>query len=132
LLSEQWKKTKLPNGIEQFISVDEDTEVELMMLPTDKALIKDNSFRPWVEKYAEDKDLFFTDSTKVFAKLMELGIQRDEKGNVLNADNVKGGYISAPKKSPTAGAPRKTRDNEKEYDEASPFKQGKEAFGARL
>jgi peroxiredoxin len=132
LLSEQWKKTKLPNGIEQFISVDEDTGVELMMLPTDMALIEDKSFRPWVEKYAKDKDAFFADFTKVFAKLMELGIRRDEKGNVVNTDNVKGGYISAPKKSSVAGASQKTSGSEKGFDEPSPLKRENEAFRARL
>lgn len=43
---------------------------ELMMLPTDMALMDDPKFRPWVEKYAKDKDLFFDDFAKVFEKLM--------------------------------------------------------------
>ncbi|KIV98837.1 uncharacterized protein PV09_09408 [Verruconis gallopava] len=132
LLSEQWKKKTLPNGLEQYISVDEETEVELMMLPTDMALIHDESFRPWVEKYAKDKDLFFADFTKVFDKLMELGIRRGENGEILNTDNVKGGYISAPRKSPVAGATSKTRQTGQSYDEASPLKQQNEAFRARL
>ncbi|KIX04921.1 uncharacterized protein Z518_05792 [Rhinocladiella mackenziei CBS 650.93] len=77
-----WKKTKLANGPEQFVYVDEDLEggeadgeaEELMMLPTDMALLHDPSFRAWVDKYAEDKELFFRDFAKVFAKLLELGI----------------------------------------------------------
>lgn len=50
--------------------------LELMMLPTDIALIEDEAFKPWVDAYAEDKDLFFADFSKVFAKLVELGVDR--------------------------------------------------------
>lgn len=82
-----WKKKRLENGIEQFAYVDQDLDEELMMLPTDMALLSDPSFRVWVEKYAEDKDLFFKDFAAVFAKLLELGISRDENGRVLNEDN---------------------------------------------
>lgn len=46
----------------------------LMMLPTDMALISDKSFRPWVEKYAKDNDLFFKDFSAVITKLFELGV----------------------------------------------------------
>lgn len=53
-----------------------------MMLPSDYALIGDPATRPWVEKYAEDKELFYDHFTRAFAKLIELGIQRDEYGNV--------------------------------------------------
>ena len=38
----------------------------LMMLPTDMALIEDDKFRPWVEKYAEDRELFFKDFAGAF------------------------------------------------------------------
>lgn len=74
-----------------------------MMLPTDLALLSDPSFRPWVHKYAEDKETFYADFAKVFAKLLELGIRRDGEGRVTNADNEKGGYVSAPKKKGRPG-----------------------------
>lgn len=110
LLVNDWKKKKLENGMEQYVYVDEDLvdegdteEVEeLMMLPTDIALIQDVSFRPWVELYAERKDVFFDHFAKVFAKLLELGIRRDKNGNVINEENLEEGYKSAPKKSDTA------------------------------
>jgi catalase (peroxidase I) len=35
--------------------LDEMECTELMMLPTDMALVEDDSFKGWVEKYAEDK-----------------------------------------------------------------------------
>ncbi|RDW65794.1 peroxidase [Aspergillus mulundensis] len=110
LLTMEWKPKTLENGVSQFVYVDpeaEDDEEPLMMLPTDVALRDDPAFRPWVERYAKDKELFFDHFAKVFAKLIELGIKRDETGKITNTDNVKGGYISAPKKSdePT-GPPR--------------------------
>lgn len=46
----------------------------LMMLPTDIALIEDKAMRPWVEKYAADKDLFFDHFRDVVTKLFELGV----------------------------------------------------------
>ncbi|KAI0010402.1 heme peroxidase [Xylariaceae sp. FL0662B] len=113
LLAHDWKKKKLPNGMEQFVYVDEDLAAddeegeaeELMMLPTDMSLLSDPSFRPWVERYAADKDLFFEHFSKVFAKLLELGLRRDANGNVINEENVEEGYKSAPKKSDSATAP---------------------------
>lgn len=133
LLSEQWKKTKRSNGIEQFIAVDEDSGDELMMLPTDIALVEDKEFRRWVEIYAKGKETFFKDFSNVFAKLMELGIQRDATDRVVNSDNLKGGYLSAPKKSPVAGAQAKTKDNDTQIDEASLLqKQNKNFQRARL
>jgi len=107
LLSSDWRKKKLANGLEQWVSHDEVTETELMMLPTDMALAKDEAFRPWVELYAKDKDRFFADFKKVFHKLMELGIERNSEGDILNTDSNLGGYISAPKKSPYLGGSKK-------------------------
>ena len=59
------------------------------------------AFAKWVELYARDKERFFEDFTKVFAKLVELGIQRDAEGKITNSDNELGGYHAAPKKSAT-------------------------------
>ncbi|GAA6013427.1 hypothetical protein JCM10207_008840 [Rhodosporidiobolus poonsookiae] len=69
----------------------EDLGEELMMLPTDMSLISDPEFRKWVEIYAEDRDRFFDDFAKVFAKLLELGVDRS------------GSYESAPTFSKQAG-----------------------------
>jgi cytochrome c peroxidase len=132
LLSLQWKKKTLKNGIEQFVNYDEDTETELMMLPTDIALTQDPKFRKYVELYARDKDRFFEDFSKVFHKLLELGIQRNEKGEVINTDNEKGGYHAAPKKKPTAGSPAKSTDDKRGPSEAEPLKEENTQFRARL
>jgi cytochrome c peroxidase len=104
LLAElDWKPKVLPSGVRQFAYYDEDSEMELMMLPTDMALLADKGFEPWVRKYGADKELFFRDFAKVFSKLLELGIRRDESGRITNTDNVKGGYVSAPKKADEPG-----------------------------
>ncbi|KAI0888258.1 heme peroxidase [Annulohypoxylon maeteangense] len=109
----EWRRKTLGNGVVQFVyeEAEEDGEEEegekmegLMMLPTDMSLLSDSEFRPWVERYARDKELFFDDFAKVFAKLLELGIKRDANGVVLTKDNAKEGYKSAPKKSDTATA----------------------------
>jgi cytochrome c peroxidase len=131
MLSLQWKKKTLKNGVEQFVNYDEDSETELMMLPTDLALTQDPSFRVWVELYARDKDRFFEDFTKVFAKLVELGIERDEEGRITNADNERGGYHSTPKKE-TPGSPTKNTDDKYRPSESAPLKNENEQFRARL
>jgi peroxiredoxin len=66
---------------------------ELMLLPTDMALLEDPIFRSWVVKYAEDKDLFYDHFSKAFAKLIELGV-----------DRIRNPYESAPKKDDEPGA----------------------------
>jgi peroxiredoxin len=129
MLTRQWKEKTLKNGIKQFVYYDEDADEELMMLPTDLALIKDPSFRKWVETYAKNKDKFFEDFAAVFAKLMDLGIVRDETGKVLNTDNVRGGYHSAPKKSSTPGAAGKS---DKPFGEADKLAKSNEAHRSKL
>ncbi|KFY87458.1 hypothetical protein V500_06946 [Pseudogymnoascus sp. VKM F-4518 (FW-2643)] len=68
----QWKKW---NGPKQY---EDKATKTLMMLPTDYVLIKDKGFRPWVEKYAKDNDLFFKDFAAVVTKLFELGVPFEE------------------------------------------------------
>ncbi|EST07894.1 hem peroxidase, plant/fungal/bacterial [Kalmanozyma brasiliensis GHG001] len=116
LLKLKWSPKKW-DGPFQYVAkapgADDDDE-HLMMLPTDYALIQDDKFRPWVEKYADDRDLFFNDFAKVFAKLMELGVYRDESG-IAKADKMKAynaEYKSAPQKSSKPGAPGAGKDGE--------------------
>lgn len=116
LLKLKWEPKKW-DGPFQYVAkapgADDDDE-KLMMLPTDYALIQDDKMRPWVEKYAEDRDAFFNDFSKVFAKLIELGVYRDESG-IARADKMKqykGEYKSAPQKSPVPTAPGAGKDGE--------------------
>lgn len=91
MMSEEWREKVLGNGVRQFVHYDEDSEEELMMLPTVLAPIHDASFRPWVELYAKDKERFFKDFANAFEKLVELGLERDESGKMMNTDSVRGG-----------------------------------------
>ncbi|GMH16363.1 hypothetical protein Nepgr_018204 [Nepenthes gracilis] len=45
----------------------------LLKLPTDKALVEDPAFRPFVDLYAKDEDAFFRDYAASHKKLSELG-----------------------------------------------------------
>eukprot|EP00544_Gedaniella_sp_CCMP2646_P000648 CAMPEP_0202510182 /NCGR_PEP_ID=MMETSP1361-20130828/53161_1 /ASSEMBLY_ACC=CAM_ASM_000849 /TAXON_ID=210615 /ORGANISM="Staurosira complex sp., Strain CCMP2646" /LENGTH=400 /DNA_ID=CAMNT_0049144435 /DNA_START=34 /DNA_END=1236 /DNA_ORIENTATION=+ len=51
----------------------QDESGQLMMLPTDLALIQDEKFKPYVELYAKDQEAFFNDFSKAFAKLLSNG-----------------------------------------------------------
>lgn len=139
LISEPWTEKILPSaepgepGVKQFAAVDPVTEEELMMLPTDMALVWDPAFKKWVELYAQDKDVFFQDFSKAFCKLMELGIKREPKegGKVVNSDNEKGGYVSAPMKAEVVGRPGKTQGEGQVGEEAAPLAKQNERFRER-
>ncbi|KAI6650620.1 hypothetical protein LOD99_7670 [Oopsacas minuta] len=63
LLEEKW------NGNPQF----EDSTGELVMLPTDIALIQTPDFKKFVVKFAKDEAYFFQVFSKAWTELMELG-----------------------------------------------------------
>jgi cytochrome c peroxidase len=70
LVEEKWNWRKW-DGPKQY----QDTKTKtLMMLPSDMALVKDKSFKQYVDKYARDNDAFFKDFSDVFMKLLELGV----------------------------------------------------------
>jgi catalase (peroxidase I) len=79
LLQDQWTERKW-NGPKQYEN--SKSGKDLMMLPTDLALIQDPKFKVWVEKYAEDEALFFKDFAAAFSKLLELGVKFDSKGDI--------------------------------------------------
>lgn len=79
LLNQEWFLGKSPAGVLQYYDEDKD----LMMLPTDMALVRDKEFRKWVEIYAADKERFFADFAKAFAKLLELGVRRGPDGHAV-------------------------------------------------
>lgn len=79
LINEDWHKGTSPAGMPQYY----DSDKELMMLPTDMALLSDPSFRKWVEAYANDKNLFFDHFAKAFGKLLELGVRRGPDGKAM-------------------------------------------------
>jgi len=69
LLNRTWVPRKW-DGPKQF--EDEETG-KLMMLPSDMALVNDPIFKPIVEEYAKDEQLFFRDFAQAFGKLLSLG-----------------------------------------------------------
>lgn len=76
LLEEKWtvKKTHLGKpwtGPMQY----EDKTGQLMMLPSDLWLLEDKAFKPLVQAYAKDEQLFFNDFASAFGKLLELGVK---------------------------------------------------------
>lgn len=121
LASEDWKEKTLESGILQFSAVDPISEDELMMLPTDMALLHDPVFSRYVHLYAKDKDVFFEDFKNAFLKLMELGISRDGSGKITNSDNEKGGYKSAPKKQEVLRRPGDLQGKGQVGKEAGPL-----------
>ncbi|KAI3403571.2 CCP2 [Candida oxycetoniae] len=85
LVHESWHQGEVPEtGKTQYYNEDG----TLMMLNTDMELIRDPSYRTWVMEYAKDEEKFFVDFSKAFAKLLELGIERDEYGNVIFKKNL--------------------------------------------
>ena len=71
LRDEVWTEKKW-DGPRQFEN--SKTGSDLMMLPTDIALLKDKSMNEWVQKYADNEELFFNDFASAFSKLLELGV----------------------------------------------------------
>lgn len=74
LLSEKWVEKKW-NGPKQFVDA---KTGELMMLPTDLALLSDPIFKKQVEAYANDGAAFSKDFAAACVKLFELGVKFPE------------------------------------------------------
>ncbi|KAL3484334.1 heme peroxidase [Aspergillus germanicus] len=70
LVEEEWLK-RVWDGPLQYT---DNTTKTLMMLPTDMALVEDDGFRPHVERYAKDSDVFFQEFADAYVKLLELGV----------------------------------------------------------
>lgn len=68
LLNKEWKESKASTGNPQFAGAG-----GTMMLISDMCLIKDEGFKPFVEKYAKDEKAFFDDFAVTYQKLIELG-----------------------------------------------------------
>jgi len=68
LLNKKWTPRQWDGPLQY-----EDETGTLMMLPSDLALIQDPKFRPYVEMYAKDEQLFFKDFAQDFGRLISLG-----------------------------------------------------------
>jgi len=74
LLEETWTPKKW-NGPPQFENSKSGSD--LMMLPTDLALIQDPGFRKYVEAYKQDEQLFFRDFSRAFSRMLDQGVKFD-------------------------------------------------------
>jgi hypothetical protein len=68
LLNMDWKPRDWDGPLQY-----QDPSGKLMMLPTDMALIEDESFKTYVEAYATDEALFQKDFAEAFGQLISLG-----------------------------------------------------------
>lgn len=66
LLNQKWTKKEWDGPLQY-----QDPSGELMMLPTDLALIEDPNFRQWVELYAADEQRFFDEFASAYSKLLD-------------------------------------------------------------
>jgi catalase (peroxidase I) len=83
LLNKKWTATTSPEGLPQFT----DESGDVMMLPSDMALLEDPIFKGLVEKYAADQTAYFKDFSDAYEKLSELGIPKIETPwDALKAD----------------------------------------------
>ncbi|KAK3429113.1 hypothetical protein EUGRSUZ_E00522 [Eucalyptus grandis] len=60
----------------------------LLKLPTDKALLENPAFRPYVELYAKDEDAIFRDYAILHKKLSELGFTPSSSGSKTVANGA--------------------------------------------
>ncbi|XP_062144791.1 L-ascorbate peroxidase 3-like [Alnus glutinosa] len=68
-----WTTTPMKFNNSYFVELMKRDSQGLLKLPTDKALVEDPKFRPYVELYAKDEDAFFTDYAASHKRLSELG-----------------------------------------------------------
>lgn len=70
MLKKDWKEAKSSAGKPQF-----ESDADTIMLISDLALMEDEGFRVYVDKYASDQDAFFADFAESYQKLTELGVK---------------------------------------------------------
>ncbi|KAG9442696.1 hypothetical protein H6P81_018550 [Aristolochia fimbriata] len=68
-----WTRDPLKFDNSYFVELLQGESDGLLKLPTDKVLVEDPVFRPYVELYAKDEDAFFRDYAESYKKLSELG-----------------------------------------------------------
>lgn len=72
-----WKRWSGPAQLE-------DPTGDLMMLPTDMAIMTDPEFRKWTLKYAADEEAFANDFAKAYSKLLHLGFKSPDQSSSGN------------------------------------------------
>jgi catalase (peroxidase I) len=77
LVKMKWSKASQKDGKTVYKT---DSDKNIIMLPSDIALLTDEKMVPWVELYAADEKRFFADFAVAFAKLQELGVKSFHTG----------------------------------------------------
>ncbi|CAN6481286.1 unnamed protein product [Victoria cruziana] len=94
-----WTKEPLKFDNSYFIELLNGQSDGLLQLPSDKALMEDPNFRPFVELYAKDEELFFKDYAESHKKLSELGFRppgpRPVKSATVLAQSAVGVAVAA-------------------------------------
>ncbi|EEF31563.1 uncharacterized protein LOC8263921 isoform X2 [Ricinus communis] len=84
-----WTKEPLKFDNSYFVELLKGETEGLLKLPTDKALLEDPEFRPYVELYAKDEEAFFKDYAESHKRLSELGFTPSSSGSkVIAKDSV--------------------------------------------
>jgi len=73
----------------------EDQTGDLMMLPTDLALILDSKFKVWVEKYADSLELFNEHFAKAFSKLLSNGAPKQAQYELTGKQKISSEFREA-------------------------------------
>ncbi|CAL5369065.1 unnamed protein product [Camellia sinensis] len=75
-----WTKNPLKFDNSYFVELLKGESEGLLKLPTDKVLVEDPKFRPYVELYKQDEEAFFADYAASHKKLSELGFTPPSSG----------------------------------------------------
>ncbi|KAL3720561.1 hypothetical protein ACJRO7_005385 [Eucalyptus globulus] len=78
-----WTKEPLKFDNSYFVELLKEDSPGLLQLPSDRVLVEDTEFLPYVELYAEDEEAFFKDYARSHKKLSELGFTPDYMGLML-------------------------------------------------
>eukprot|EP01128_Nolandella_sp_AFSM9_P004712 TRINITY_DN2158_c0_g1_i1.p1 TRINITY_DN2158_c0_g1~~TRINITY_DN2158_c0_g1_i1.p1 ORF type:complete len:893 (+),score=146.37 TRINITY_DN2158_c0_g1_i1:31-2679(+) len=92
LLEVDWVE-KQWDGPLQFEPSDKELHGDIMMLPSDLALIEDPDLKGWVELYASDEQRFFEDFTVAFAKLTSNGCPAAAVPAIVNENTLENDLV---------------------------------------
>ncbi|KAL2937109.1 L-ascorbate peroxidase 3 [Bienertia sinuspersici] len=94
-----WTQEPLKFDNSYFVELLKGESEGLLQLPTDKALVEDPAFRPFVDLYAKDEDAFFRDYAASHKKLSELGFTpgkaKGPKDSTILAQSAVGVAVAA-------------------------------------
>lgn len=88
-----WTQQPLKFDNSYFLELLKGESEGLLQLPTDKCLLEDPDFRPYVELYAQDENAFFKDYAESHKKLSELGF-RSPVPNSTPRESTKDLFVS--------------------------------------